>query len=502
MTDKQTLAQLKKRLRCLVLFNWLVFLAVSCYCFIIFIVYHILIVETIVFWSALAVFSILITIYKSNCYRRILADLSDYQQKETDNAKRINDYVKGFEAMTNFINSQSNIWQCLEESYRNNEVFYKKLQKLNIILKEKIDTKTPVELINFFIELFKDFYDYYQACKELHKLDSVRLIKRNICPLCIINEIIQEFASHTRDYVQRSVNSVLNNFNALKSDFESTNSFLLESIKEFTAGKKLAEESYLQNMDVTNIFYQKINKIKENFMESLKYYFQEFDAIFKLISNIKEIFEKIKILALNLNIEASKTQHKVFMVISKEFQKLVLKIEEFNNQILTASEKSLKQIESEKSNKEKDLNSFAEFIEYAFEVQKKYDEDNKKHKEVFDRIINYILKIQDKNKINIFSLFKNMQELNIALEVIVHLFEIQNTNLINKTNNLHSEIGGKIGLCTTPEEKQETYKEILASIKTLVTTRIERNIVKELNKKYLNEENSLLEEKTEDVIIF
>jgi len=499
MKEKKLVLLLKKQVSFIFFFEWLVVLFVSIYCLIIFFNYHSLSLETIILWGLLVLFSILNTIYKNNYYK-YFQEVKSYEQRDKDNAKILNDFREAFEKMANFINSKSDFWQCLIT----NEAFFKNenMRKLKIILEKKIDTKILVENINYFIELLIAFYNYYQSCKELAKVDSIRFIKKNICPLCIINEVIQKFATYSKDFVHNSINSVLNDFNALKSNFESTNLFLLQNIKDFTEGEKLAEESYLQNMDVTNIFYKRINRIKEDFMESLKYYFDEFDEIFKLISSIKEIFENVKILALNLNIEASKTQNKVFMVISKEFQKLVLKIEEFNNQILNKAETSLKQIESEKMNKQKDLTSFAEFIEYAFEVQRKYDENNKKRKEVFERIINYILQVQDKNKINIFSLFKNMQELNIEFEVIVHLFEVLNSIFVIKIDNLHNENGGKIGLCFTPQEKVETYRKILEKIKTITTTKLEKDILKELNKKYLNEEIYNKEEKTEDVIIF
>ena len=419
-----------------------------------------------------------------------------------DEEKVIEEYKNNLIEIENKINKKIELrfWNRIK-SHIGDEVnyFLKKLKenkKEEKEIEDEFDYKIIFKKLLDITKKIENYYDYIQK----EDIEKINKIKKDFCTIYNLNEIVFEFSKLLKEDIIAKFNNVLNNFQEVKNSFEDVNSELVKNLEEFKIKRENEKKSLNNNINVTDDFNKRVEIVEKEFRKSLDYYFGQFELIFNFIKEIKELLSNFKVLSLNLNIEASKSRNNAFVIISKEFHKLASKIEEFNNRVLKNIEESLEEIMEEKKKREKELEELTRIIENLISVREKYYEDSRLLKEVFDKILNYITIENEGNYDKVNKLFKNLQELSILIDIISSLNKFENDEIENNKEELQNEIGGNLELCLEEDVKKDNYKRIIENLEKIVTTKHEREVLKNLYKKYLGKE--IKEEETKDIIIF
>jgi len=380
---------------------------------------------------------------------------------------------------------------------------FDKISQKNSIDDQNYDYLSCINNIKNNFNFLKKLISSYNEFVIVEKEKAIKsFIPDNICNFCIINEIFQSYAKYIKDDILLKYKEILTNFEKLNENLDNTNKYFIDKIEKYNNMQKAFDEKNNENTNVSVIHYQNTTKLIDNFVSSIDIYFKKFQDFNIIIKNIDEIFSKIKVLSLNLNIEAVKSHNDAFIVISKEFQSLISEIEKFNGEILKDTENSIKSIINEKAEKQKEIESFLQYHEYSNNLKSETDTLNKKINLIFKEMLDFIITNQENNRKEMYNLFKNTQILNINLEMIQDLFNMLDAIFTNSIDKVHNKIGGKLGLCITPDKKKERYKEIFDIIKTKITLKKEDEILNILYKKFTGEEKKIGEHISEDFIIF
>ena len=313
---------------------------------------------------------------------------------------------------------------------------------------------------------------------------DINFIKENICPFCVMKDILVDFLSFSKSEMLKKVNAFLSENKALKENMDRMNDFIVERLGELAETREIVKKSFEKDKNLTEKLYSSANTILDKFKSSMDFYYNELNEIVQLFQEVEEVFSKMKVFSLNLGIEATKSQNKALKVIAEEFQKMVKVIEQMNVNISNRVSKSISFASINKNEVMQQIEEFANFINLSIEIKRENEKVQRDLQSAFYEIMNEINRIQEENKKDVFDFFKIAQEININLEIVGHLYELFDVFVFDKTEKVHNNIGGKLGLCANEDEKMEVYRSILGMIEAKATTQMEKHMIQELYKKY------------------
>ncbi|MEJ5285100.1 MAG: methyl-accepting chemotaxis protein [Brevinematales bacterium] len=332
------------------------------------------------------------------------------------------------------------------------------------------------------------------------KKEKLTIIKNHLCPKCFANEVIVEFENYSKDNIKKNMTDVISLLEHIKSEQNKSYHRILQIITDFTKGIESGKVVGLQNNENLSYVFSKTQQLQLDIAETINNYYDEFKKIDIACKEIEEISEKIRMITLNLSIEASKSQNKAFNVIAHELQKLSFKTQDFVKNIMSNIKKSIANIELQKENKLNEIKEVNEQIEKARLINEEFERTLKGIYETVDKLSDTVnLFIEDKK--NIFSVFENMQNIQIGTEIIEHFFKLINETILHNTDQVHEILGGKKGACDDPDLKKYIVQNTLDKLKKIITTEEERELVKLLYKKYLDVDLSEDTNKPEEGII-
>lgn len=348
------------------------------------------------------------------------------------------------------------------------------------------------------VEGLKELSELYLG----EKKEKFSIIKNHLCPICFANEVIVEFENYSKDNIKRNMTDVINLLDQIKSEQNKSYHRILQIITDFTKEIESGKVVELQNNENLSYVFSKTQQLQLDIAETINNYYEEFKKIDVACKEIEEISEKIRMITLNLSIEASKSQNKAFNVIAHELQKLSFKTQDFVKNIMSNIKRSIANIEMQKESKLNEIKEVNEQIEKARLINEEFEKTLKGIYETVDKLSDTVnVFIEDKR--NIFSVFENVQKIQIGTEIIEHFFKLINETILNNTDQVHELLGGKKGACDDPDLKKYIIQNTLDKLKKLITTEEERELINLLYKKYLGielKENSSKPE--EDIILF
>jgi hypothetical protein len=328
----------------------------------------------------------------------------------------------------------------------------------------------------------------FQLIKALGKRKKpsvdINFIKENICPFCVMKDILVDFLSFSKSEMLQKVNAFLSESKTLKENIDKMNDFIVERLGELAESRENVKKSFEKDKDLTEKLYSSANTILDKFKSCMDFYYNELNEVVQLFQEVEEVFSKMKIFSLNLGIEATKSQNKALKVIAEEFQKMVKVIEQMNVNISNRVSKSISFASINKNEVMQQIEEFANFINLSIEIKRENEEAQHNLQNAFYDIMNEINTVQKENRKDVFDFFKIAQEININLEIIGHLYELFDMFVFGNTEKLHNNIGGKLGLCANEDEKKEVSRNILGMIEAKATTQMEKDMIQELYKKY------------------
>lgn len=467
---------------------------------------------------ALFFFHFILIISIFNFYRlfkkfQLELKLFDYTKKNFDQFTRNSiNFLKRIESIYNksYSIESNNEIDNLMISLSNNLKKIDDVEKIegNIeILNENIHTYLvdTLTIIESFIEKITE-----KPVDEYKK--TIQLISNNVCPICYTNTILNEWQLHIKSGCITHISTILDSLERIKTTQESHAMANSNLISNFIAKEELTKKVSSQQIEADKNFFSRIDFIKNDFLNSVTRYFEEFNKIHKVTKEIEEISESIRMIALNLSIEASKTHNKAFIVIAKELQNLSLETQNFTKNIVSEIENSIKNLENEKEVKIKEANELSSMLDMSKSLNADFQNILNEIFDIFKNITDQIEKEDQENRKNILKIFSDIQTLNIQIEILEHFFSIMNSKINEKIDSLHRTIGGKKGACDNIEFKYEIMQKTFEEIEKIITTKDEINFFNNLKEKVFGIKEKIViddkininneEKKIENVIIF
>lgn len=184
----------------------------------------------------------------------------------------------------------------LDKKNKFNRILLDYIQKSNLLMKQFTVQEyiTTLLAIKLNLDFFKSYLEYF-----FHLMDKVYQQ---------IHIFSQDFHLNTK-IIEKEIEILQDHSKKIQENFQDHNQKIYNFIE------------FVKNFNQTTIDF--INQISSDYQKNLDF-----------LKNIQEISEKIKMLSLNLSIEASRTSsNKVFDVLAQELQNFSQKIQNFSNQI-------------------------------------------------------------------------------------------------------------------------------------------------------------------------
>lgn len=326
------------------------------------------------------------------------------------------------------------------------------------------------------------------------ELDVVFEQLRSLCSIHLPIDITTDWSSRIEKSWDNLSTETLESLSHIKEMQDSSSRFIEEMVKQF----RIQHDSYKTYTET----YQ--NSLKQYFdrVEGIRsFYVRDLDATtvqirntFALFNQISDIVERIKLISLNMSIEASKVKGTgAFSLLARELRRLAEYTEESIKNITQKIEGTLTQVDA---NKEKQIHEFGnimEIIEHFKEISLQYDETTAELTQYIQKAITQIEENQQQEKTILMQFFKNLQDIAIQKEELNHIILYQHS-FLRRANEIVQHFVRDSQICRGEAcpDREEALKELAA----LITTNTERIFLKELYRNFLGRE---LEESREPV---
>ncbi|HPP05216.1 MAG TPA: hypothetical protein PK351_10380 [Spirochaetota bacterium] len=446
----------------------------------------------------------------------VLKNIMVFLKKELDGA---------VEKYTNTING-------LKEIFKNNCEQYNYFNECDVLLRLEKLCEENNNLKNYFLEIMQVFkmkdilknfqnlikrgtshiIDYLSIFEDVIKKSieyKKRIIKQNedlvnifIYPVTYSIDITRDWKEHFEKIFDKMLNQNLIQLEIIKKINEDDLIIINDILENFKTQHEKSSLYSIKYREGLPAFFNKVDDVKNVFIDSLTKYAKNFEKISNITENINSISEKIRMISLNLSIEASKSSNKSFMIIGKELQKLSLDTQQFIKKMkeeFNSSFKQLEELKEENTLKIEDLNNF---IDIYKNLAIEYDTNIKEIEISLNKFIDNVKTSNEENRNLIFSIFYDIQRVSIIKEQVDHKDKFLSNGLEEILNYYTILLQKEDLLNITEDKKREIYKNLLDKIRSFVSTKEERNYLNELYKKYLDIEIDDGEFKDKDIIIF
>ncbi|HPO49708.1 MAG TPA: methyl-accepting chemotaxis protein [Spirochaetota bacterium] len=366
------------------------------------------------------------------------------------------------------------------------------------------------------IETNKNLLDFNEKLLEF-KLSYNKMVTNNMKMLYefgISTQILSNISTESSQFSTDTVRDIFNEFDKISEKSRESVRYTETTMDSFINDTSRESLSYISSetkffINRFNEFYgiiQNLKTVSDNFMEKTLVSLNE---IQKIASSIKDISEKIKLISINVRIEAAHLDSRKsgFQVLGNEindFADLTSKIiSNANNEI----QKTINNISDIKDDYQSRMNEVIKFIP---ELQNTITP--------FETIINKsIVKIRG-TITELYSVSNNISE---SLKFIIDKFQYQDITTqegkniilyINKLSDNFAKIISElnIGENLSEEEKRSINKSILDNFMLIITTQKEREIIEtfadmlnvEVKDKKSEEESKSFQKVDDSVILF
>lgn len=432
------------------------------------------------------------------------------------NATVINTFRMNEKFLLSFIKRINEIYASITLSPELGEISSIVSDLGEILKKLHLDTQTEDEVIEKSLLRFEEIDEslnmyFFQSITLIETLikktnemtynilnENMNILNNIICPTYISLEISKEWKTRIERMFEQNLNETFKKITYIKEINESNSKLIKDTIDNFLEQQKNSFLFLVKQEHDLNDLFSHMENIENNIINYINDYYKELETIDRTIRNIEEISESIKMVSLNMNIEASKTQgNKAFNILARELQSLSDKTEKFARQIEKEIKGATQRIRKEREKQTEDLSKLHELVGISRSLTEEYNESIQRINKSLDDLIKKINDNNERNKKLIFELFKSFQEVAITRDELNHK-DIFITQKMEEINDMLLKILQEKQLCKEETKNYNERKRILESLSSIITTKREKEFLRELSIQYLNEE---LKEKDEEVPI-
>lgn len=363
------------------------------------------------------------------------------------------------------------------------------------------------EYINELMMKFNSLIETINIFNEKEILQINEKLKKLIDEKYNFNNLIIQFKYYS-EILTDFINSIINNIESTSNPLSEQVLIIKQNIKDFLVNisnwkEELTNENKGKSFKVViskydwqnekfNQVFDKINKCHKNFKKRLDSIISTIDKISVNSDQIRDIYEKIRVLSLNASIESARADKygKGFKVVSNEIKKLSDETQNFVgiimnliNEAKIISTDTIKDFGNESDDLTKIINVQIDEFKIFYDSLKNYYDN-------FNSIFLFVTKLTDNidlhiNKFNpIFQLHDiSIQELS-NINSIISKFHLDNADEINDLiSNTDKDVTDKI------------FFDLISFIEKKVTTNIEIDTINKITKKYGIKEEIKIDDK-------
>lgn len=282
----------------------------------------------------------------------------------------------------------------------------------------------------------------------------------------------------------------LESLNTIKIMNEQNQEFIQQVIKEF--GIQHENFSNFSETYSKNIidYAQKASIIKASFFDDIENSSNRIEETFGKFGKVLEITERIKMISLNMSIEASKVRgSEAFYILARELRKLAADTEETLSGITMIIQTTIESMKISKDKQTKEFLVMESMIQQFGTTLDEYKATSTKLAHFIQQAINQIDSNQVSQRSILLNFFKNLQRIAIVKEEFEHRIKF-NFILLTKTNEVIEQLVRKDQVCKGIH--CEHRRNLLNELASIANTDEERKFVNKLFKTLLNEDREVV----------
>ncbi len=323
--------------------------------------------------------------------------------------------------------------------------------------------------------------------------ETLETIKREVGTLCSISTplaIADEWSTRIQGQWDRLSNETIGSLEVIKGMQTSSSAFVEEVEREVLIRldtSRSHEERYREGF---HAYAGRVQTIKESYVRDIEKSTSQIKHSFSVLNQIVDIVERIKLISLNMSIEASKVkQGNAFGLLARELRALADHTEDTIKSMVAGIQTTLGEVESNRAKQTSEFADIIDAVERFRILSEEYGGTADELTRYMKRAIGEIEANQGKQKEVLLSFFKSLQEVAIRKEELNHVILYQNRFLSRAFGVLHQlhETVPSFNDGSCPDEDLG-----LDELAAVVTTDNERIFVNELFKRIRGVDREIL----------
>ncbi|MCA1949195.1 MAG: hypothetical protein LDL24_01375, partial [Treponema sp.] len=340
--------------------------------------------------------------------------------------------------------------------------------KLSDAIKAMVDEKSRLEL---------------QLREAERKAEDLAAYKRSLDTLCPVH-IPVDIDGRWNALIDREWGVVnkdaLENLNKIKLMNDQNQEFISEVIKEFGEQQSTFtdfSQRYRINMEE---YAKRAEGAKKAVLEELGRSSKKIEDTFAQFSQVEDVTEKIKMISLNLSIEASKVRGaESFSFLARELRRLAQSTEETTKGISLSIKDTVTSMKKSREEQVRDLYTMDSILQEFETLLKEYDDASGKLHAYMRRAIDRINENQEEQKTILLNFFRTLQQIAITKEELEHQIAFY-CIFLKQTNDYVHKVLRSDKQCRGTSCPQRRY--VLEELAKIANTDEERRMVNSLFK--------------------
>lgn len=370
-------------------------------------------------------------------------------------------------------------------------------QNMEKLLKQ-IEPYITVTKLEMLPELIKSTYEQFDRERsELEmtiknnetEIEELRKLKKSLDELCPVH-IPVDLDGRWDALIAREWGKVnkdaLENLNTIKLMNDQNHEFIAEVIQEFGAQQDTFttfSQKYRINMEE---YTRKAENAKKAVLDELDHSSKKIEETFAQFIQVEDITEKIKMISLNLSIEASKVRgSESFSFLARELRRLAQSTDETIKSMSLSIKDTVVSMKNSREDQVRDLNTMDVILQEFEKLLKEYDDASGKLHEYMRRAIDRINTNQEEQKTILLNFFKTLQQIAITKEELDHKLTYYGI-FLKQTNEYVQRVLRSEKQCRGTACPQR--RAMLEELSKIANTDEERRMVNEVFKEYLDED--------------
>lgn len=352
----------------------------------------------------------------------------------------------------------------------------------------------PKEICTSIREILKTIFDEkarleLQLQEAERKADAFVEYKQSLDTLCPVH-IPVDIDSRWNALIDREWGVVnkeaLENLNKIKLMNDQNQEFISEVIREFGEQQSTFtdfSQRYRVNMEE---YAKRAEGAKKAVLEELGRSSKKIEETFAQFSQVEDVTEKIKMISLNLSIEASKVRGaESFSFLARELRRLAQSTEETTKGISLSIKDTVTSMKKSREEQVRDLYTMDSILQEFETLLKEYDDASGKLHAYMRRAIDRINENQEEQKTILLNFFRTLQQIAITKEELEHQIAFYSI-FLKQTNEYVHKVLRSDKQCRGTSCPQRRY--VLEELAKIANTDEERRMVNSLFKELLGED--------------